>query len=147
MFKTGFKNLRQPSWLMIAACLALLTLTIVWPTIWLANAATDPAANSASPKPDTNNLNPSATATTPAYGTSAVITGPTTPFHDSVAARYIYAFGKDTPFLPSFAASSNGQFMSPKNFPTAQYCGHSIRRPTTSGASRFIPTASAHPGT
>ena len=52
------------------------------------------------------------------------ITGPTTAFHDSVAARYNYAFGKDTPFLPSNATSSNGQFLSPKSFPTAQYCGH-----------------------
>jgi tetratricopeptide (TPR) repeat protein len=41
-----------------------------------------------------------------------------------VALRYNYAFGKDTPFLPSNATSSNGQFLSPKSFPTAQYCGH-----------------------
>jgi tetratricopeptide (TPR) repeat protein len=58
------------------------------------------------------------------YGAPAGITGPTTAFHDSVAARYSYAFGKESPFLPSNATSSNGQFLSPKSFPTAQYCGH-----------------------
>ena len=60
----------------------------------------------------------------PAYTASSAITGPTTAFHDSVAAKYNYAFGKDTPFLPSNATSANGQFLSPKSFPTAQYCGH-----------------------
>ena len=58
------------------------------------------------------------------YATHIPVTGPTTPFHDSVAARYNYAFGKDTPFLPSNATSSNGQFLSPKSFYTAEYCGH-----------------------
>jgi tetratricopeptide (TPR) repeat protein len=58
------------------------------------------------------------------YATHIPVTGPTTPFHDSVAARYNYAFGHDTPFLPSNATSSNGQFLSPKSFYTAEYCGH-----------------------
>ncbi|HWA93789.1 MAG TPA: multiheme c-type cytochrome [Terracidiphilus sp.] len=62
----------------------------------------------------------------PVYGYSlqVPVTGPTTQFHNSVAARYNYAFGKDRPFLPSNATSYNGQFMSPKDFPTAKYCGH-----------------------
>ncbi len=59
-----------------------------------------------------------------AYAVHLGIVGPTSPFHDSVAARYNYAFGKDTPFLPSNATSSTGQFLNPKSFFTAQYCGH-----------------------
>ena len=47
-----------------------------------------------------------------------------TEYHKHVASRYNYAFGKDTPFLPSNATSQNGEFMSPKSFLTAQYCGH-----------------------
>ncbi|MGA2653269.1 MAG: tetratricopeptide repeat protein [Terracidiphilus sp.] len=71
----------------------------------------------------------SAPTTTPAssqplYGAAVPITGPTTPFHNSVASHYNYAFGKDTPFLPSNATSSTGQFISPKSFYTAEYCGH-----------------------
>jgi tetratricopeptide (TPR) repeat protein len=49
---------------------------------------------------------------------------PPTDYHKHVASKYNYAFGKDTPFLPSHATSYNGEFMSPKSFPTAQYCGH-----------------------
>jgi hypothetical protein len=49
---------------------------------------------------------------------------PPTDYHKHVASKYNYAFGKDTPFLPSKATSYNGEFMSPKSFPTAQYCGH-----------------------
>jgi hypothetical protein len=41
-----------------------------------------------------------------------------------VSSRYNFAFGKHTPFLPSNATTVNGQFFSPKAFPTAQYCGH-----------------------
>jgi tetratricopeptide (TPR) repeat protein len=52
------------------------------------------------------------------------VTGPTSSFHNSVSGHYNYAFGKDTPFLPSNATSSNGQFLSPKSFYTAEYCGH-----------------------
>jgi tetratricopeptide (TPR) repeat protein len=49
---------------------------------------------------------------------------PPTEYHKHVASRYNYAFGKDTPFLPSNATSYNGEFMSPKSFLNAQYCGH-----------------------
>ena len=110
-----FKTLLRP-WL-ITAFLAVLSLTVTW----MVSAATDPAAP-ASPKPSAASDSPNAT--TPAYSAPTAIAGPTSAFHDSVAFRYNYAFGKDTPFLPSNATSSNGQFMSPKSFPTAQYCGH-----------------------
>ena len=112
---TMFKTLLRP-WL-ITAFLAVLSLTVTW----MVSAATDPAAP-ASPKPSAASDSPNAT--TPAYSAPTAIAGPTSAFHDSVAFRYNYAFGKDTPFLPSNATSSNGQFMSPKSFPTAQYCGH-----------------------
>ncbi|MGB6192272.1 MAG: tetratricopeptide repeat protein [Terracidiphilus sp.] len=58
------------------------------------------------------------------YATHVPLIGPTTQFHDSVSARYNYFFGKETPFLPSNATSANGQFLSPKSFYTAEYCGH-----------------------
>jgi tetratricopeptide (TPR) repeat protein len=88
------------------------------------------ASNSAIASSDKPAANPPATNTSatttaaPSYNGTAVIVGPTTAFHDSVAARYNYAFGKDAPFLPSNAMTVNGQFFSPKAFPTAQYCGH-----------------------
>ncbi len=96
-----------------------------------AAAATDPASPASAPganstalaPPDTNNV--PAPGSVPASYTAAIkITGPTTPFHNSVAARYNYAFGKQSPFLPSNATSANGQFLSPKSFYTAEYCGH-----------------------
>ena len=49
---------------------------------------------------------------------------PPTDYHKHVASKYNYAFGKDTPFLPSKATTYNGEFISPKTFPSAQYCGH-----------------------
>jgi tetratricopeptide (TPR) repeat protein len=103
--------------------LAVLSLAITGP----ASAASGPenpvpaaaTANSASAAPTSP---PGAPSTN--YGAPAGITGPTSAFHDSVTARYNYAFGKESPFQPSNATSSNGQFLSPKSFPTAQYCGH-----------------------
>jgi hypothetical protein len=59
-----------------------------------------------------------------AYTANIKVSGPTTAFHDSVSGRYNYAFGKESPFLPSNAVSVNGQFLSPKAFYNAQYCGH-----------------------
>jgi tetratricopeptide (TPR) repeat protein len=67
---------------------------------------------------------PSAATAGASYTAAIKLTGPTTSFHDSVASRYNYAFGKESPFLPSNAMSVNGQFLSPKGFYTAQYCGH-----------------------
>ena len=93
-------------WLSIAVVSAI-SLSIAW-------ASTDPPSSSSS---NTSGVPASYTAT-------IHITGPTTSFHDSVAARYNYAFGKDAPFLPSNAMTVNGQFLSPKAFYTAEYCGH-----------------------
>ncbi|MGD0632133.1 MAG: multiheme c-type cytochrome, partial [Terracidiphilus sp.] len=125
MFKIGFKPLLRLARASVLAVLLCL-LAAAWSAPRLAHATTgpntDPAEDSGTPKAAATT--PPATTTTPTYGAPAGITGPTTAFHDSVASHYNYAFGKDTPFLPSFATSSNGQFMSPKVFPTAQYCGH-----------------------
>jgi tetratricopeptide (TPR) repeat protein len=121
MSKHAFKTPQSP-WLIAATCLAVLSLSLARPTLRLVHAATDPAKDAATkPAPAATTPNPD---TAPTYGAPAGITGPTTPFHDSVASHYNYAFGKDTPFLPSNATSYNGQFLSPKAFPTAQYCGH-----------------------
>ena len=98
----------------------LLTLSIValsLPVPWVVLAASDPVPAAAPSVPAANEPIPD-------YATHIPVTGPTTQFHDSVAARYNYAFGKDAPFLPSNATSANGQFLSPRSFPTAQYCGH-----------------------
>lgn len=65
-----------------------------------------------------------ATINAPGYEPLTKIEGPVTEFHEAVAARYNYAFGKATPFLPSNARSESGQFLSPRSFPTARYCGH-----------------------
>ena len=115
MFKTEFKPLSHTAsrrWI-FPILLAALSLTAVGAVL----AATDPES---APKPSPST--PTGAPTT--YPASTAVSGPTTAFHDSVSARYNYAFGKDTPFLPSNATSSNGQFLSPKSFPTAQYCGH-----------------------
>jgi tetratricopeptide (TPR) repeat protein len=85
-------------------------------------AATDPASPS-TPPPTSN-----APTTPPAAYTAGIkVTGPTTQFHDSVASRYNYAFGKESPFLPSNAMTANGQFVNPRSVPTAEYCGHCHR--------------------
>jgi len=122
MFKIGIKAMLR-SWF-VSAFLAALSLLMV---AWSVRAATDPvtetAADSGTPKPAATPSSSTAT-TTPGYGAASGITGPTSAFHDSIAARYNYVFGKDTPFLPSNATTINGQFFSPKAFPTAQYCGH-----------------------
>jgi tetratricopeptide (TPR) repeat protein len=115
MCKASLHTLSRP-WL-LTALLVLLPLTLTWAV----RASTDPASDSA-PAPSPTPATPAAD--TPNYSAPAAITGPTSAFHDSVALRYNYAFGKDAPFLPSNATSSNGQFLSPKSFPTAQYCGH-----------------------
>ena len=110
------------SWF-VSAFLAAVSLLMA---AWGVRAATDPPSNpatgSGSPNPATSNSTSSDT--TPGYSAATGITGPTSAFHDSIASHYNYAFGKDTPFLPSNANTINGQFYSPKAFPTAQYCGH-----------------------
>ena len=88
---------------------------------FVVRAATDPAS-SANPSPAPASATPD---TPPAAYTAAIrVTGPTTQFHDSVSSRYNYAFGKQSPFLPSNAMTANGQFVNPRSVPTAEYCGH-----------------------
>jgi len=112
MFKTAPRR-----WLLTVS-LATVSLSVTW----VVRAAPDPAPAATTPATTSS----ASTANQPPadYGTHISITGPTTQFHNSVAARYNYFFGKDTPFLPSNATSSNGQFLSPRSFYTAQYCGH-----------------------
>lgn len=45
-------------------------------------------------------------------------------YNEKVAATYNYRFGKDAAFQPSNITTDNGEFIDPKDFPTAQYCGH-----------------------
>ncbi len=47
-----------------------------------------------------------------------------TAYSEKTAAKYNFRYGKELPFLPSNATTDNGQFLSPKSFPTAEYCGH-----------------------
>src|SRR5271157_1406050 len=114
MFKTALRRR------LLAAFLAVLSITLTWSV----RAATGPATAPASTPATTSATAPDAPNAGAAYTAAIKVTGPTTPFHDSVASRYNYAFGKDAPFLPSNATSSTGQFVSPKTFPTAEYCGH-----------------------
>jgi tetratricopeptide (TPR) repeat protein len=123
MVTIGFKTpLRKRLAAALFAVLGLLT--AAWPAVRIVRAATDPAARPASPNAPAGASSPSPTTTAPLYGAHIEITGPTTAFHDSVTARYNYAFGKESPFLPSNATTVDGQFWSPKVFPTAEYCGH-----------------------
>jgi Flp pilus assembly protein TadD len=45
-------------------------------------------------------------------------------YSDKISENYNFSNGKDHPFLPSNITTDNGQFIDPKSFPTAQYCGH-----------------------
>ena len=47
-----------------------------------------------------------------------------TAYTGKIGATYNYRYGKDHPFLPSNMNTDNGEFIDPKDFPTAQYCGH-----------------------
>jgi tetratricopeptide (TPR) repeat protein len=96
---------------------------------WAVRAATDPVHPSTAPVTSSTTAPvPAASAAAevpiPDYATHIPITGPLSAFHESVASRYNYAFGKETPFLPSNATSFNGQFLDPRSFYTAKYCGH-----------------------
>ena len=114
--------LSAPRRCLLTVLIALVSLTVTW----VVCAATDP------PPPPAPAATPSTAADLPHapndpipdYATHIAVTGPTTLFHDSIAARYNYAFGKGNPFYPSNATSSNGQFLDPKSFYTAEYCGH-----------------------
>jgi len=104
-------------WLLTVVVSAL-CLAVTW---GVRAAASGPAGNSTGAAANTSDVPPTPGA---AYTAAIKVTGPTTPFHNSIASRYNYAFGKDSPFLPSNAISVNGQFLNPKSFPTAEYCGH-----------------------
>ncbi|HUX43373.1 MAG TPA: multiheme c-type cytochrome, partial [Terracidiphilus sp.] len=88
------------------------------------SAATPPASADTNQKPRNLGVAHAPDDPIPDYATHIPVTGPTSQFHDSVASRYNYFFGKDYPFLPSNATSANGQFLSPRSFYTAKYCGH-----------------------
>src|SRR5277367_1470942 len=45
-------------------------------------------------------------------------------YSEKVAAKYNYRFGKELPFVPTTATTDTGEFIDPKTFPTAEYCGH-----------------------
>ena len=45
-------------------------------------------------------------------------------YHEKIAAKYNFYQGKESPFLPSNATTDTGEFLDPKSFPTAEYCGH-----------------------
>jgi tetratricopeptide (TPR) repeat protein len=47
-----------------------------------------------------------------------------TAYSAKVAEKYNDHFSKDAHFLPSLMTTDTGEFIDPKNFPTAQYCGH-----------------------
>ena len=68
---------------------------------------------STAPAPPARRYLPRQAPLTPPTSRSAA---PPRHFHDSVAGRYNYAFGKESPFLPSNAMSVNGQFLSPNSF-------------------------------
>ena len=106
-------------WLVTVLFVAL-SLTVTW----VVRAATDPAPPS-NPAPSSASASvPASDEMVPDYATHIQITGPLSAFHESVASRYNYAFGKTTPFLPSNATSYDGQFLDPRSFYTAKYCGH-----------------------
>ncbi len=122
MFNLGHNAPRRGRLLAAIAC-ALVVLPFA-PAIRRVRAASDqPSPPKSSTTPPTT-PDASTSDAVPLYGAHVAITGPTTSFHDSVAGRYNYAFGKQSPFLPSNATTIDGQFWSPKAFPTAQYCGH-----------------------
>ncbi len=98
--------------------LAVLVLGVSLSVTFLVRAATEHDSDAPAPA----NSNPGHAGA--AYTAAIKLAGPTSPFHDSIASRYNYAFGKESPFLPSNAMSVNGQFLDPKSFPTAEYCGH-----------------------
>ena len=123
MSTIGFKTLLRTG--LAAAFLAVVTLLMAnGPSASPVRAASDPASSPAAAPASAAPAAASAPTTPPLYGAHVEITGPTTAFHNSVASRYNYAFGKQSPFLPSNATTVDGQFWSPKVFPTAEYCGH-----------------------
>jgi tetratricopeptide (TPR) repeat protein len=106
----------------ITPCLLALPLAVNG----VVRAAIDPSSSASLAPVSSNPASPASAPDLPpaAYTANIHVTGTTTQFHDSVALRYNYAFGKESPFLPSNAMTANGQFLSPRSFYTAEYCGH-----------------------
>jgi len=106
----------------------LLALVAVLLPLATAAHAVDPHSSNGVPAaPPTANTAPASSSAAPdfpLYGNPVPISGQTSAFHDSVAGRYAYPWGKSNPFLPSNATVANGQFLNPKEVPTAEYCGH-----------------------
>ncbi|MDP9037807.1 MAG: tetratricopeptide repeat protein [Acidobacteriota bacterium] len=48
-------------------------------------------------------------------------------YSERVRQSYDFHLGKGEPFLPSNATTDTGEFLDPKSFPTAAYCGHCHR--------------------
>jgi len=84
--------------------------------------ATPPQQPASTPDEGTFGSAPGAPVTTPTV--APWVSVPPTDYHKHISSKYNYAFGKESPFLPSNATSYNGEFMSPKSFLNAQYCGH-----------------------
>src|SRR5689334_13969158 len=99
--------------------LGALVLALPLTATFVVRAGTDPASSTPSPASPASAPSNPAPATSPAapdqppaaYTAAIRVTGPTTQFHDSVSTRYNYAFGKESPFLPSNAMTANGQFI------------------------------------
>jgi tetratricopeptide (TPR) repeat protein len=47
-----------------------------------------------------------------------------TAYSQKIAAQYKNQFSATGPFLPSNMTTDNGEFIDPKSYPTAEYCGH-----------------------
>lgn len=47
-----------------------------------------------------------------------------TAYHEKIAANYNDHFSAEKHFLPSLMTTDTGQFIDPRDFPSAQYCGH-----------------------
>jgi tetratricopeptide (TPR) repeat protein len=45
-------------------------------------------------------------------------------FSEAIARKYDFKFGESKPFLPSNAMTDTGEFLDPRTFPDAAYCGH-----------------------
>ena len=45
-------------------------------------------------------------------------------YSEKTGAKYNFRYGKNLPFLPSNATTDTGEFINPRSFYTADYCGH-----------------------
>lgn len=45
-------------------------------------------------------------------------------YSQKISTTYNFRYGTERPFAPSNMTTENGEFIDPKDFPTAQYCGH-----------------------